>query len=140
MFSEISIYYLLNSQKKKISQKNSSRVKNMRHKSHILSFARPNSSLFIFNSRLLHELNRVSKSVREIFIFHSLLFHDFLFIHPQGSVSVLEKTLLEFSEAPIHYCFEKIAAPKIFGNFPVKHPSPLQVHLQAFMWDFQSAV
>ena len=52
----------------------------------------------------------------------TLLQSNFQFIHPEASISVLEKRLLEFLELPVHKCFEKIAALNIFGNFPVKHP------------------
>ena len=32
------------------------------------------------------------------------------------------KRLFEYPEAPDHWCFEKITAPKIFANLLVKHP------------------
>ena len=44
------------------------------------------------------------------------------------------KKLFEFSEASVHWCFDKVTAPKISGYFPAKHLewSPFQVNSQAF--------
>ena len=50
------------------------------------------------------------------------LLRNFLFIHPEASVCVLEKTLLEFSKAIVIWCFDKIggnSCSKICGNFPI---------------------
>lgn len=33
-----------------------------------------------------------------------------------------KKRVFEFLDAPARQCFEKLVAPKFFGNFPVKHP------------------
>ena len=46
----------------------------------------------------------------------------FLFIYPVASIDVLEKILFQFSGLSFHKCFEKIAALKISGNSPLKHP------------------
>ena len=51
-----------------------------------------------------------------------LFFNNYLFIHLEASIVVLEKNLFEFSKALIHWLFKKIAAPKFIGNFSVKHP------------------
>ena len=47
-----------------------------------------------------------------------LFFYDFLLIHPKASIAVLEKKrLFELSEAPVHWCFEKITSQKISAEF-----------------------
>ena len=54
---------------------------------------------------------------------YSYLFLVILFLfHPEASIGVPEKNLFEFLEELFHKCFEKIATPKISGNFPLKHP------------------
>lgn len=45
-----------------------------------------------------------------------------LFISPYTYIGVLSKGLFEFPETPCHYYFRETAAPKIFGNFSIKHP------------------
>ena len=63
-------------------------------------------------------------------------------VHPESAIGVLEKRVFEFSEAPIHQCFEKIVPLKTFGNFPVTHPwwSHFLLYLQNFLGIFRKAV
>ena len=73
-----------------------------------------------------------------------LFLYNFLFIHPKVSIGVLKRQF-ELSEASVHWCFEKITAPKIyayFAYFPAKHPgcSSVEVHSQAFLGFFQKAL
>ena len=54
------------------------------------------------------------------------------------------KRQFELSEPPVHWCFEKITAPKIsayFAYFPVKHAgwSSFKVHSQAFLGFFSKS-
>ena len=51
-----------------------------------------------------------------------LFLYDFLFMFLKASIGLLKKGNLE---ASVHWCFEKITAPKIsayFAYFPEKHP------------------
>ena len=55
------------------------------------------------------------------------------------------KRQFELSEPSVHWCFEKITAPKIstyFAYIPVKHAgwSSFKVHSQAFLGFFQKAL
>ena len=46
------------------------------------------------------------------------------------------------TEASVHWCFEKITAPKRYAYFLAKHPGwiPFQVHIQAFLGFFQKTL
>ena len=52
-----------------------------------------------------------------------------LLINSEVSIGVLTKRMFEFSEAPVHKCFEKKGILKVFENFPVKHHAMLESFL-----------
>ena len=53
-----------------------------------------------------------------------------LLINSEVSIVVLTKRMFEFSEAPVHKCFEKKKGIlKVFENFPKKHHAMLESFL-----------
>ena len=80
------------------------------------------------------QLHGITINLLQLLITQRLPTHPF-----RGAHWCSRKKLFEFQKAPVHQCFDKVAAAKTFGNFPVKHPwwSPFQVQLKVFLGVFQ---